>query len=251
MKKLKYVVMAMLISVLFVPGVFAAGELQGKVKDITNADSVEGGITDADTEEGTLLNIEGKENAETVKVTLSQAIKAVALEAAEDRPEGKAWLGIRITKPTGAEQKIKINGVEEDLKTDDFLDIYYPIDYKSLEQAILGNKPIHYETKIDWNADGTPDQTIIMDIDAEKVSELKDTEGEKVWDEAIMEKVIEEANTQTTDDDITEAPEKTESEAKKDDVPKTGNTLPSALIGFMVLILGTGAYTVKLATSKK
>lgn len=39
--------------------------------------------------------------------------------------------------------------------------------------------------------------------------------------------------------------------AKLDDVPKTSNTLPTLLIGLGMLALGTGAYTVRLATSKK
>ena len=218
--KLLFFVTLFVISAFFTSNICivnAAGQY-GTVKDISNADSL------WNKDDSYNVNIE---NNTTEKVTITYGeIKVNTLPSKEDRPEGYAWLGFHITRPTGTTSKVKVNGKEIDNYTDG--DYYFGINKDKLIDAVKNKRNIEYKYEFDWDNNGDYEQTVTAIINPAKVTLTENSKtGTSLW-----------------------TPEMIEEYAPLDDAPNTGDTIPYFLIGILSLIITTGAYSLRLLTRK-
>ncbi len=174
-----------------------------------------------------------------------------------------AWIGFRITLPTASSYTVTgtyaVNGVDKgDVDSGD-LDFYKSITKDDMMKAIAENDGILTNTyKFTWNVKqaekviGTFTQTVILKVDATKAT-LNDTTS-SAKDDTILwspdkakeyaaqlaaEKEAEGNNGQVS------SGETKGTGSQKDDVPKTGEVFPMALVGIMALGTVAGGYTVK------
>ena len=198
-----------LLGLVFTTSVNAAGTVS--VVDITNTDTLH---TGADKPQPTI-----KTDGNTITVTYNAAslkiIGAGESEAAEGRPAGYAWLGIRITAPTDA-TKYKVNGTDETSITGGTVDAYFGVSEEKLEEATRAEKDLTYTRTYSWLKDeGTvdPAQTVIkVIIKASGIALYNQEDNTVQWDKEEYDKVKAEVD----------ASKKEEDKKELDDEKKTG-----------------------------
>ncbi len=211
MKKNLFMVATVLFtSILFATNLFAATKF-GKVTDINNTDSA------IKTEQPTIIG------NETANVTIKYDAATLKILAGNgERPDNYAWLGFHIDKPTevSGTPKYKVGSEDPEEYTDG--DYYFGIDEAKLLAAAKTGKNVEYTYEFDWNGDGSYEQTVTAVVVPSKIT-LNNKTGETIWTPA---EALENAPVETA--------------------PKTGDTLPTALIGLVSLVVGSGVYTLKL-----
>ncbi len=188
------------------------------------------------------------EKTNNVTVTYSAAdLKEV--EGDNTRPAGYAWLGLRFTVPTDT-AKYSLNDAGDTLlsgndsynATGHYIDEYVGVDFAKLKAAVEAGKDVTYTLTYTWKKaddEAISTQTFTINIVPEGIT-LENIKGENVWNTEIAEQIKAEANKEATKDDNA-----------LDNVPKTGSSLPIALIGLLGLATLTGAYSLKLAYNRK
>ncbi len=240
-------------SVVCIPNALALGTVQ----DITNQDTVHG------SENKPTVTINPSDNTKVDKVTITYSkVNVKELGATSDtggngtRPAGYAWVGFsltpekanesdryRVTYYNDKEGKEETTGWEK-LETNN--KYYSGINAARLEYATKKGTPLTFVYEFSYNnSEPKTDQTITVIINPADVTLYGTDDNQVEWNEAKYEEVKEAAEAA-----------KAKQEATKDDnaldnVPKTGSSLPIALIGLLGLATLTGAYSLRLAYTRK
>ncbi len=244
---MKKVLMTLLVSLLAVPAVAFAEEQYGTVTDTSKADSAKVGEKEISPAEGN----EAKVTVTYSNVSLNK-VEELQGEGAAERPAGYAWLGIKVTAPTSKENAKWTRTSNVELPTelqrtdvnvsDTDSDYYFPVSVDLLKAALETDEGyLEYTYTFTWKEGVTQTVTIKIVPEGVKLYEDKDAreeDGETIWDEKIMEDYVEKLKS-------------TDSSTKKDDVPDTGNSVSMAIISAILLAVSAGAYSLKLAFSKK
>lgn len=208
------------------PSIVLADENYGKVSDISKSDSVKSGTGDS-----LDVVITGNETANvTVDYGKNKGITLQYLSSSEGRPDNAAWLGIHVTVPTSissSSARYTVNGGEEKTLPSDG-DYYFSVTTEKLIAASKEGKPLTYTLVFTWSSDKK--QTVTINIYPKSITLLDKASNDstQLWTITDYEKY-----------------------AKKDDVPKTGNTYPLfIIITFTTLLLGA-TYSLVISKSKE
>ncbi len=183
MKKILFLITGFIISLAFIPNVFAL--TLKEVSDITGNDTKISG-------ESEVTKIDDK----TTKITYKNAEFYYASEETNDagfRPKENAWIGIKVAYPEGVTDDsydIYVNGeLYEDggVKKESSYSEWFGINLKRLNEAIENNTKITYRIAFDWDKkDDKEDQVVIIEIDPMSISLYKTQDkSEEVWTPAI------------------------------------------------------------------
>ena len=218
-----------------------------KVTDITNTDTLHNSsgkptCTITANDGNTVVNV--VYNAADLKI-IGEGTEG----ASEGRPDGYAWLGIRVSAPDTA-TKYKINDETEENNNTSF-DKYFGVNKEKLEKATKEGKDITYSLKVTWLKNGGEDtvvltQTINIIIKVDKINlfDKEDNEGSKLWDNEKYQEVKKAA------EEAKKAEEARKAEAnkkdEKDTTPKTGSVDYSVYMAIATAVVALGGiYTVK------
>ena len=190
MKKLLLMIM-LICAVVVMPRVFADDAktiAPGDVEVITSNDTLSSGEAKKETSENTTTI--------TYDVATFKILEGTE-EAQGGRPADKAWVGIRVKKPTNATKyKTKLNGgtesAEETLSGDSF-DKYIGFDEKELKEATEKATDLVNVLQITWSGEEgtTPITQVVKVVLVAKNITLKDKDGNTdVWNNEKWEESI-------------------------------------------------------------
>ena len=190
MKKLLLMIM-LICAIVVMPRVFADDAktiAPGDVEVITSNDTLSSGEAKKETSENTTTI--------TYDVATFKILEGTE-EAQGGRPADKAWVGIRVKKPTNATKyKTKLNGgtesAEETLSGDSF-DKYIGFDEKELKEATEKATDLVNVLQITWSGEEgtTPITQVVKVVLVAKNITLKDKDGNTdVWNNEKWEESI-------------------------------------------------------------
>ena len=233
--------MAMLLSgVMCMPAVFADTTL-GTVSDVTNKDTLH--------EEGKNVTATITPNGTSKNVTITYSgVSVKALDnSVENRPDGYAWIGVKVVHDNGSKDKgqVKVTVFDENtnayktyswesVKTaaDSENNYYLGINSAKLKGAMASgeyNNKLTYVLEFDWDGNKTVDQTVTVIIDPADVTLYDKDNTTEDWDNNTYQEVLDDltAEDPTTPDENTLTDNNTSNvtvnkKANLDDVPKTG-----------------------------
>ncbi len=172
MKKKLLFALTVTATFMFIPNVFAYTNEQGTVSNITDSDTLVGSIT---------VNPEAGENDKTKYMRFKDAtfnfVPADPSNPAGNRKENYAWVGIKVSYPSGVSQtgyKVYVDDIlhndnstiNEGVRETDSYKEWFGISEARLLDAIKNNQPIRYELSFDWDGTGEKkDQIVIIEID--------------------------------------------------------------------------------------
>ena len=237
-KRLMTLAMVLFAGILFIPTAYAHA-LYGTIEEISASDSVKSSTYEITPNNG---------EAENVTITYSDVkLKEVGAgslaSSSEGRPNGYGWVGFSVKNPdTTSSPKFTrtanvtlpsdiANHVNTPISGND--NYYVPVSEDLLKQATEKGVNLTYTYEFNW--DGNTTQTIVVVINPKTV-ELSDQTDKTIWTEETYNEVVKAANATTTESTVV---------AQSDDVPKTGDSLPIALVGIVLLSALSGIYTFK------
>lgn len=224
---------------LFIPTAFAwtsSVDGYGAVSDNTSPDSYV----------GSKPTPAGEETAKDVVLTYDSAslkiVEGDPVNAAGVREPGYAWIGFKVTVPGNVNSdtyKVFYKGEEYDegIKNASSYTEWVGVSEEKLKANIGGT--IEYTFGFDWDSDDGVDQTVTIKINTMGVTlypEDSSDDSDALWTPEIAKAELAAINA---------AQNTTTTEAQSDDVPKTGDSLPIALIGIVLLGTLSGIYTYK------
>ena len=175
-------VLALIVGALNIP--VMATEFKGAtVTDDTAADTkLEAGV-----ETPTITSKVNGDKQEVEVVYTVAALKIVTGEV-EDRPEGYAWVGVKVAKPTGATKGIEDDEDKTEYEGESF-NQYFGVNLKKLQEAVEnGTGYISYTKTYTWQYDAEATEvkttTLTVKIKAEGVTLAdKDGEDKTLWNQ--------------------------------------------------------------------
>ncbi len=172
------------------------------ISDITNEDTLH---TEGTNPTVTISVKKSGEKEDTAEVTYSAAeLKTVG--GKEDRPEGFAWLGIRLTpKETNGKTythfKIDNDSVEELVDNNNkSLDYYFPVSRANLTNAVRDGKDLIFNKTITWlTSEAEPDEDatvtkLTLTIKAEGMQIYAENNSTVEWNKTDFERITEEVS---------------------------------------------------------
>lgn len=185
MKKKLLLVLMLITALVVMPRVSAAeGITLGEVTDITNQNTLQSGSQ-------TVKKLEPNADKSVVTITYENAkfklLDDGQSEGVQNRPEGYAWIGFKVTKPDGASKyQVSFNGgaasEEQEISTD--LEDYIGFKKENLEAAAKTGKNLEYTYEITWissDENVKTTQTIKVVINPAAVVLVAQNSEEEVW----------------------------------------------------------------------
>lgn len=217
------------------------------VTDITNVDTIHAG----EGKPTTTQNV----NGDNIEITYSVASLKIIGEgtngtASEGRPNGYAWLGIRITAPDSA-SKYKIGNNVETLKAERTFDKYFGINQESLKDAVIKGQDKTFTINVKWldNGENELSSNIIkVIVKAENITLYNSSDDTQIWNKDIAKALKAENKDTKLNVDNTELSSKRKEngkKAEKDETYKTGSSdivLGTTIVSIISLV---GIYFIK------
>ena len=166
-KNVIFLMFILFIVSIFIPTVLAE-ELVGKVSAINNKDVILNGNVTNVVDDSNPKNVILKYNNLTLKI--------IKEDLSVGRKGEAAWLGFKITKPTGASQEAKVTRNNVTIPIDKDGIYFTKVTADMLKDALLSGKNIERKYEFDWNNDKIIDQVVTFVISPETII-LKEKDG--------------------------------------------------------------------------